>query len=101
MAQEYTETEKKIFLAALEVFGREGRNGARMQQIADLAGINKALVHYYFRSKDKLYEEVLSYVVDHFLTDLGRTLENSDKILLKIANQSLDFLNEKFPDLTA
>ena len=45
------ETEQRIFEAALTVFSRKGRDGARMQEIADLAGINRALLHYYFRTK--------------------------------------------------
>ncbi len=49
-------TETKILEAARKVFMRKGYFGARMQDIADEAGINKALLHYYFRSKDKLFE---------------------------------------------
>ena len=47
-------TEEKILAAAKKVFMTRGMAGARMQDIADEAGINKALLHYYFRSKDKL-----------------------------------------------
>lgn len=51
-------TEDKIFEAARDVFHEHGYGGARMQEIADRAGINKALLHYYYRSKDKLFEAV-------------------------------------------
>ncbi|WOK05455.1 TetR/AcrR family transcriptional regulator [Imperialibacter roseus] len=51
-------TERKILEAAREVFIQQGMAGARMQEIADKAGINKALLHYYFRSKDLLFERV-------------------------------------------
>ena len=51
-------TERKILEAAREVFIQQGMVGARMQEIADRAGINKALLHYYFRSKDMLFERV-------------------------------------------
>jgi len=47
-----THTRDKIFRAATQVFEEKGYSGARMQEIADKAGINKALLHYYFRSKD-------------------------------------------------
>ena len=53
-----SETEQKIIHAATEIFLEKGKDGARMQEIADQAGINKALLHYYFRSKDKLFENV-------------------------------------------
>ena len=46
-------TENQILIAAREVFIAKGFEGARMQEIADQAGINKALLHYYFRSKEK------------------------------------------------
>jgi len=54
-----TASEERIFSAARTVFQRKGFNGARMQDIADEAGINKALLHYYYRSKDKLFEVVV------------------------------------------
>jgi TetR/AcrR family transcriptional regulator len=46
-------TEERIFEAAKTVFSERGMDGARMQEIADKAGINKSLLHYYFRSKEK------------------------------------------------
>lgn len=49
------DTEKKILSAAEEVFVQNGLDGARMQEIADKAGINKSLLHYYYRSKQKLF----------------------------------------------
>jgi len=52
------ETERKILEAARKVFISKGMHGARMQEIADEAGINKALLHYYFRSKDKLFQAI-------------------------------------------
>ena len=58
MQQQNTETEIKIIAAATEIFLQKGKDGARMQEIANKAGINKALLHYYFRSKDKLFEKV-------------------------------------------
>ncbi len=51
-------TEEKIIAAAKKVFTEKGLTGARMQDIADEAGENKALLHYYFRSKQKLFEIV-------------------------------------------
>jgi len=53
-----SDTEQKIMQAAREIFLEKGKDGARMQEIADRAGINKALLHYYFRSKDRLFTQV-------------------------------------------
>mgnify|MGYP006291187757 FL=1 len=52
------DTEKKILSAAEDVFVHKGLSGARMQEIADKAGINKSLLHYYYRSKQKLFGHV-------------------------------------------
>lgn len=58
MVDEQKTTEELIFDAALSVFQRKGLAGARMQEIADEAGINKSMLHYYFRSKDLLFKQV-------------------------------------------
>lgn len=52
------EAEQRILDAARRVFIRRGTAGARMQEIAEEAGVNQALLHYYFRSKDRLAERV-------------------------------------------
>jgi len=52
------DTEKRILEASAKVFAQKGKQGARMQDIADEAGINRTLLHYYFRSKDKLFDTV-------------------------------------------
>jgi AcrR family transcriptional regulator len=51
-------TEERILEAAKKVFHTRGFDGARMQEIANEAGVNKALVHYYYRNKDNLFRAV-------------------------------------------
>jgi len=58
MPENDKQTEDKIFEAATLVFEEKGMDGARMQDIANKAGINKALLHYYFRTKDHLFDAV-------------------------------------------
>lgn len=53
-------TEEIIMDAAKEIFQQKGMDGTRMQEIADKAGINKAMLHYYYRSKDLLFEAVFN-----------------------------------------
>src|SRR5947199_6999135 len=55
--------EQRILDAAHVVFLRRGTAGARTQEIADEAGVNKALLHYYFRSKDRLAEAVFGRIM--------------------------------------
>lgn len=57
------QTREKIFKAASDIFEEKGYDGARMQEIADRAGINKALLHYYFRTKEKLFEAVFQVLL--------------------------------------
>ena len=67
MTEHEINTEQKILDAAKEVFQHKGLTGARMQEIADKAGINKALLHYYYRTKDKLFEKVFEYAFSLFI----------------------------------
>lgn len=50
--------EVRILEAARKVFQAKGYDGARMQEIADTAGVNKALLHYYYRNKDTIFQAV-------------------------------------------
>ena len=61
-------TEQRILDAADAVFVRRGTDGARMQEIAAEAGVNKALLHYYYRTKDGLAEAVFRRVAGTFCT---------------------------------
>jgi TetR/AcrR family transcriptional regulator len=62
MIENERQTEEKIFEAATEVFIEKGMDGARMQDIADHAGINKSLLHYYYRTKDRLFSAVFEMI---------------------------------------
>lgn len=68
--------EKAILTAARQVFLTKGLDGARMQEIADLAGTNKALIHYYYRSKDNLYRIVLKELMSEFFHSVLQVLDN-------------------------
>ena len=68
--------EEKILAAAKKVFTRNGMDGARMQDIADEAGINKALLHYYFRSKDKLFQVIFVQEAKKFFPKIKMIFES-------------------------
>jgi len=72
------DTEKRILKAARQEFIATGLNGARMQHIADSAKVNKALLHYYFRTKEKLYEESLKEVAASFWEALDKQLKDKE-----------------------
>jgi AcrR family transcriptional regulator len=69
-----TDTEARILDAAHIVFVRRGTAGARMQEIADEAGVNKALLHYYFRSKGRLAAAVFQRVARGLFLRVSETL---------------------------
>jgi TetR/AcrR family transcriptional regulator len=90
-------TEQQIFNAALEVFSRKGRDGARMQEIANCAGINRALLHYYFRSKSKLYEAVFAHGFKQFIGGLSQSLRSErsfESSLRTFVHGYMDYLCE-------
>ena len=86
-------TEEKILDAATTVFVRKGMDGARMQEIADEAGINKALLHYYFRSKDKLFDAIFTRLVGIAFPRIGRTLMSEIPLASKIEQVIDAYLN--------
>jgi TetR/AcrR family transcriptional regulator len=63
-SEESVEARTRILDAAVNHFSENGLAGARMEQIAEAAGVNKALLYYYFRSKDELYAAALESVAD-------------------------------------
>lgn len=69
-------TEQRIFDAALEVFARKGQDGARMQEIADHAQINRPLLHYYFRTKRQLYEAIFAHGFRQFISGFSQSLKS-------------------------
>lgn len=68
------DTETRILSAARAVFTRAGTAGARMQDIAREAGVNQALLHYYFRSKQALADRVLREAAAALFTALPGTI---------------------------
>lgn len=67
-------TEQRILEAARAVFLRRGTAGARMQEIAQEAGVNQALVHYYFRTKERLAGAVFQQIASRIFPALAQTL---------------------------
>ncbi|MCB0578729.1 MAG: TetR/AcrR family transcriptional regulator [Phaeodactylibacter sp.] len=77
-------TEGKILAAAKEVFTRKGFAATRMQEIADVAGINKGLLHYYFRSKNKLFHAVFDEAFGQFALRINEVSAADMPLLEKI-----------------
>ncbi|HEU4628597.1 MAG TPA: TetR/AcrR family transcriptional regulator [Gemmatimonadaceae bacterium] len=78
------DTEQRILQAARTVFVRRGTSGARMQEIAAEAGVNQALLHYYFRSKDRLAEAVFREVAGRLVPAVMRVLGSDAPVEAKV-----------------
>src|SRR3970040_3174748 len=77
-------TEEKIFNAARIVFQTKGFAGARMQEIADEAGINKAMLHYCFKNKQLLFEAVFMNAFGQLAPQIKEIFTSEDSVFDKI-----------------
>lgn len=94
-------TEDAILQVARKVFTQKGLSGARMQDIADEAGVNKALLHYYFQSKEKLFALIFDQEFEKFFSSLA-VIISSDLGLFEKIKQIVGLDIERlvqFPDM--
>ncbi len=89
-----TDTRNKILAAARNVFLVKGMAGARMQDIADEAGMNKALLHYYFSSKEKLFEVIFLEEAGKFFPRINMIFESSLPLVEKIEKFVVEYIDE-------
>jgi len=102
MTTEELLTEDKIFNAATDIFEEKGLAAARMQDIANKAGINKALLHYYFRTKEKLFAAVFDKLAEKMFQKFAGILEKDMPLEEKIRyffKEHMNFLqkNQNLP----
>jgi AcrR family transcriptional regulator len=57
-----------------------------MQDIADEAGMNKALLHYYFKNKEQLFETIFTKITQGFWEQINAIFESNDELFAKIRN---------------
>jgi TetR/AcrR family transcriptional regulator len=103
MTENDKQTEEKIFESATDVFVKKGMDGARMQDIADHAGINKALLHYYYRTKDQLFNAVFEKIAGQMFKKFAPVLDENLSLEEKIRfffREHITFL-QKNPRLPA
>lgn len=86
-------TEQQILNAAKNVFQTKGMDGARMQEIADTAGINKAMLHYYYRSKQLLFEAVFKNAFSLLAPQLNAILNDDSTVEDKVKNFTSNYIS--------
>jgi len=98
MAARDTGTEQLIKDTAKRIFLSEGKLHATTQDIADAAGVNRTLVHYYFRSRDILFDHVvaeakhdLKTILDSVLTDKIDFKQKVKKLIDVFIDETINF----------
>ena len=95
-------TEEKIKQAARKLFTEKGFDAVKTRDIATEAGINLALLNYYFRSKEKLFDIIMVENFERFVQQLIPILGNEslslDEILVQVTSSYIDMLKDN-PDL--
>jgi AcrR family transcriptional regulator len=86
-------TELEILNAAKEVFQEKGMAGSRMQEIADKARINKSMLHYYYRSKQLLFEAVFKNAFRLLAPQLNKVLNDDSELFDKIRNFTNNYIS--------
>lgn len=92
-----TETERNILKSAKKIFYQKGFRGARMQEIADDANVNKAMLHYYYRSKQNLFDKIFEGSVLTVTPGLTKIFKGDFDLKTKI-QQMIDLLIDLFLD---
>jgi AcrR family transcriptional regulator len=93
-------TRARILQTAGQVFAEAGLAGARTEAIAAAAGVNKALLYYYFKSKDGLYQAVLDDHLKEFSRRAVEILSAGDSpgpIILRYVSYHFDFIGARQP----
>ena len=88
-------SEERIKAAARKVFHQKGYAGTRTRDIAEEAGINHAMVNYYFRSKEKLFQIVMIETMTYFFQGISAILNEETTSL----EQKIEQVVAKYIDL--
>jgi TetR/AcrR family transcriptional regulator len=95
--EQFGQTERKILAAAVEVFADKGFDGARTDEIAAKSGVNKAMIYYYFKSKENLYTVIVETLFEKVYLILNTHLSHVDVTtpaqgILSFVDSYLDFI---------
>lgn len=96
----YSEKQVQIIEAAEQLFAEKGFDGTSVRDIADKAGINLAMISYYFGSKEKLLEALFSYRGESSVMTMENMLSNKTMTPLQKVYNLIDFYIDKFQNQT-
>jgi AcrR family transcriptional regulator len=84
-------TEERIKAAARIVFTKKGYEATKIRDIAAEADINLSLVNYYFRSKEKLFQIIMSEIVDQLFVAVASILNDNNLSLNEKTGQLVEY----------
>jgi len=93
-AEDNQSTKETILRVAEEIFAQRGFDGARVDEIARQAGINQAMIYYYFKSKDDLLEEVIKTRLEE-ARQFRQQMKEQRPIPALLSKHLLDFMNTR------
>jgi TetR/AcrR family transcriptional regulator len=94
-------SKERILHAAQTIFAQKGFEGSRVDEIARQAGVNKALIYYYFKSKEEILHALVHHAIEDFLAHIDNPLKlqekmfHSEKLLHETMIQLLFFIEER------
>jgi AcrR family transcriptional regulator len=90
-----TDVERLIKNTAKKIFFEEGKLHATTQDIADAAGINRASIHYYYRSRKLLFDKVFEEAMEEFHAKLLTVMGTEEKPSRQLIERLIDFLQKR------
>ena len=103
MEQTKSEARERIINAAMQLFSQKGYDATRVNDIAGTANVNKALIYYYFKSKEdildfmvqSLFDNAVSITLDFIQTNIVQMIKNG---YLEMKSDRLHFVNDEAKD---
>ena len=95
---EYSEKQVQLIEAAEKLFAAKGFDGTSVRDIADTAGVNLAMISYYFGSKEKLFEAMFAYRSENFKLQLESMLHNKELEPFQKVERLIDQYIQKLTD---
>jgi AcrR family transcriptional regulator len=97
---EYSEKKVQIMEAAEQLFAEKSFDGTPVRDIADKAGVNLAMISYYFGSKEKLLEALFNYRAETGIAKMETMIRDKSLTSFQKVNSLIDFYIDKFQNQT-
>ncbi|MGC4037720.1 MAG: TetR family transcriptional regulator [Chitinophagaceae bacterium] len=97
---EYNDKQVQIMVAAEELFAEKGFDGTSVRDISDKAGVNLAMISYYFGSKEKLLEVLFTYRAESSVLKMESLLQDKASTPLQKVYHLIDYYIDKFQNQT-